>query len=330
MKDCAAQSRGCATQDSPLAADPRRQTVRPIANFQGDIHMPSLTGLHRYVWAVCGRKPAKVYYTNGGIGDELMLTAIAAAARAAGRPLHLIATYPDLWQGNSDPASLHTGVERWHYASLRRWIATEVVHLSYETIAPLHIAEQMAAHTGVALPAAWRPMFHSPIVATRDPRVIVVQNSCSGARYSYSTKEWPQERWRELVRRLAGEFRVVQLGTPSDPHLDGAEDLRGRTTLRDAARLLSGAAVFIGLESGLQHLAAGVRTPSVIIYGGRSYPHQTGYPFNLNLTRAPACAGCGLSSNCPHSMVCMDIPVTEVEAAARRLLETAVERRPVA
>jgi hypothetical protein len=170
------------------------------------------------------------------------------------------------------------------------------------------------------VPAGWRPVLHVEKAPRRDPRLVVVQNSCSGARYSATTKEWPQSSWRELVRRLAGRSWIVQIGSPSDPPLDAAEDLRGRTTLREAATLLSGAASFVGLESGLQHVAAAMHTPSVIIYGGRSRPCETGYPFNHNITRSPACAGCGLNTGCPHGMLCMEIPVEEVAAAVNGVI----------
>ncbi len=286
--------------------------------------MTSLIGFARYLWAKCGRKPARIYYCNGGIGDELMLTAVAAAARAAGHPLDLIVAYPEIWRGNPDPASLHTGVARWHYASMRGWIQTEIVHLQAKNDHPLHLAEQMAARAGVILPPNWRPKFPASAAITRDPLLIVLQNSCRGALYSASTKEWPQDRWIELTQRLAGEFRLVQIGTPADPPLPLAEDLRGRTTLAEAARLLSNASLFLGLESGLQHLAAAVRTPSVIIFGGRTHPHVTGYASNANLTRSPSCAGCGLNTGCLHHMICMDIPVLEVETAVRRMLATGV------
>jgi ADP-heptose:LPS heptosyltransferase len=288
--------------------------------------MPSLSGLRVRLWSAFVLQPERIFYANGGIGDELMVTAIAAAARAAGRPIHLIAAYPDFWRGNSDPASLQTDVERWHYASLRGWIRTRIIHLGYKTGAPGHIAEQMAAHTGIRLPPGWRPVFDVTSAAgpaARDPKLIVVQNSCSGARYSASTKEWPNDRWLALARRLTPDFQLVQIGTPSDPLLVGARDLRGRTTLREAAQILSGAALFLGLESGLQHIAAATSTPSVIIFGGRSRPTETGYPFNVNLTRSPACVGCGLNSGCTHEMICMDISVDEVEAAVRRSLPCA-------
>ncbi len=282
--------------------------------------MPTLNGIQCRLWSLRGRKPARVCYSNGGIGDELMLTAIAAAARAAGLPLDIIAAYPALWHGNSDPASLQTGVDRWHYASRRGWIPTTVVHLGYQTSQPLHIAEQMAQHVGIKLADGWRPVLHTRLATTRDPRLIVVQNSCSGARYSATTKEWPQDRWQALVRRLAGEFRIVQIGTTSDPALGSTEDLRGRTTLHEAAGLLSGAGCFLGLESGLMHVAAATRSPAVIIYGGRTRPHETGYQFNWNLTRAPSCAGCSINTGCPHELICLDIPVEEVEQAVRKCL----------
>lgn len=281
--------------------------------------MPFLDGLRIRLWARWGAKPALLHYANGGIGDELMLTAIAREARRAGRPIHVLATYPGLWDGNPDPASVQTGVDRWWYAQRRGWITSEIRHLTYLNNRPRHIAQQMADHLGLQLPEGWRPV----LALGRPPRqgnVIVLQNSCRGARYRADTKEWPQERWAVLTPQLGSTHRLIQIGTAADPLLPGVEDRRGRTGLIEAARLMASAALFLGLESGLQHVAAAVGTPAVIIYGGRTLPVQTGYPFNTNLTRSPACSGCGLNEGCPHAMVCMDIPVAEVFAAVHDTL----------
>lgn len=283
--------------------------------------MSPIGGLKCRLWAFCGPKPVRVFYCDGGIGDELMLTAVSAAARASGKPLHVIAAYPEVWKGNADPASVQTKADQWHYARLRGWIKSDVVHLRCQTGAKLHLAEQMAAVAGVTLPLGWRPVYRGPTVKFREPRLIVIQNSCRGARYSATTKEWPYDRWQRLAANLAGDFRLVQIGSKLDPAIDAADDWRGKTNLREAAFLLSRAGAFVGLESGLQHLAAAVRTPSVIIFGGRTRPHETGYAFNSNLTREPACAGCGLNTGCPNNMVCMEIPVSEVEQAVRRTLD---------
>lgn len=272
-------------------------------------------------WAFLGEKPRRVFYANGGIGDELMLTAVAAAARATNRPISILARYPEIWRDNPDPVSLHTDIDRWHYTKLRGWIKTDIMHVTCQLGGELHLAEQMAARAGVTLPPRWRPVMHLDASGLRDHRIIVVQNSCRGALYRSDTKEWAQQRWQELVNRLAADgYRILQLGTPSDPALAHAEDFRGRTSLREAARILATAGIFVGLESGLQHLAAAVRTPSVIIFGGRSLPRHTGYPFNHNIVRSPDCVGCGLNTGCPHEHVCMDIPVDEVEAAVRQTI----------
>ncbi len=281
--------------------------------------MPTFAGIRTRLWAAWGRKPAKVYYANGGIGDELMLTAVARAARIANQPIDVVARYPEIWTGNTDALSVGVEVDRWWHAQQRGWIGTEIVHLAYRTGSPGHIAQQMADHLGLTLAPEWRPVLPVPD-GPRDRRLIVFQNSCRGARYAATTKEWPHARWNELAARLAPEFRLVQIGTTADPAVPGTEDRRGRTALLDAARLIAGAGLFLGLESGLQHVAAAVRTPAVIIYGGRSRPRETGYPFNRNLTREPACVGCGLNDGCPHQLVCLDIPVAEVEAAVRATL----------
>jgi hypothetical protein len=282
--------------------------------------MPNLAGLNHRVWAAWGHKPARLYYTNGGIGDELMFTAIAAAARAAGKPIDVLVSHPELWRDNHDPASQQIGLHRWHYTSLRKLIPTEVVHLAYENGNHKHIAVQMAAHVGITLSPDWRPVFSVHPVPVREPRLIVLQNSCRGAHSGCTTKEWPVGRWQELATRLSRDFDLVQVGTPKDPPLSGVRDLRGRTSLHDAARTLARATVFVGLESGLMHLAAATVTPAVIIYGGRTRPHETGYVFNCNLTRNPPCVGCGLNVGCPHGLTCLDIPVDEVESAIRRVI----------
>lgn len=290
--------------------------------------MTSLTRLPQAIidrlWARRLPRIGRLFYANGGVGDELMLTAIARKARELGTPLNILTNLPDLWSTNQDPASVQTDVDRWHYARTRGWIDTEIVHVEYRTGNLRHIAQQMADHAGLTLAFDWRPVLHLTKPPVREPRLIAVQNSCRGARYSASTKEWAPERWLELTRRLQTNFQLVQLGTPNDPPLAGVRDLRGRTSLRQAAEVIATAALFVGLESGLMHVAAAVHTPAVIIYGGRSRPLETGYAFNTNLTRSPECAGCGLNEGCPHALMCMDIPVAEVQEAVRsRISRTA-------
>ncbi len=276
----------------------------------------SYLGLRRWLWIRSKFRVTQLVYALGGIGDELMLTAVARAARQAGKPITVLTHRPEIWHGNRDVAGLETNSDWWFYAQRRRWSKARVIHVACKAGIHRHLAQQMADHLGLTLAEGWRPVFHHQAPA-RVPTRLAVQNSCRGATWAATTKEWPQDRWTELVRRLAPDFELVQIGTESDPPLAPALDLRGKTTLKEAAAILASAACFVGLESGLMHLAAATQTRSVIIYGGRTRPHETGYPWNANLCRDPGCAGCGLNSGCSNDLKCLEIPVAEVETVVR-------------
>ena len=61
------------------------------------------------------------------------------------------------------------------------------------------------------------------------------------------------------------------LGDPGPP-LPGALDLRGRTTLAEAATVLQAARAFLGIDSGLMWMAASLQVPAVGLYGAAYIP----------------------------------------------------------
>ncbi|RME34373.1 MAG: glycosyltransferase family 9 protein [Gammaproteobacteria bacterium] len=103
---------------------------------------------------------------------------------------------------------------------------------------------------------------------------------------NWSGKCWPPEYYARLPGSLEAEFDgVLLLGGPDDrarcrmvaaasplPVLD----LSGQTGLLQACALLEQAAVFVGNDSGLGHMAAAVGTPVVTLFGpgepGRYHP----------------------------------------------------------
>ena len=237
-----------------------------------------------------------------------MFTAVAAEARKRGSALHVLTDRPEVWEGNTDAASVQTGVGKWFDAKNRGLIKTEITHLSCQNGIHVHLAAQMAGLVGLELTANWAPVYRPRSTARVEPGAVVIQNSCRGALYAAVTKEWPFERWDQLAEHLASEgHKLVQIGTVLDPPVQGAVDLRGKTDLPRAALILERAKLFIGLESGLMHLAAAVRVPSVIIYGGRTRPWETGYPWHFHAANTTIpCAGCALNAGCPHNVACMD------------------------
>jgi len=77
-------------------------------------------------------------------------------------------------------------------------------------------------------------------------------------------KNWPLDRYRELVRRLSETMPVAWCAGPED-RLPEA-DIR-IPDLYELAYRLAAAQVFIGNDSGIAHLAAAVGTPVVALFG---------------------------------------------------------------
>jgi ADP-heptose:LPS heptosyltransferase len=141
-------------------------------------------------------------------------------------------------------------------------------------------------------------------------------------------KEWLPDRLQQVVHALRGEYTLVQLGSPTDPPLDGCLDLRGKTSIRESASIIANSRIFLGQVGFLMHLTRAVDRPAVIIFGGRELPWQSGYSCNTNLVRQLPCSPCWRSSSCINEVerACMRrITVEEVVAAVRARVITADE-----
>ncbi|MFH0753398.1 MAG: glycosyltransferase family 9 protein [Candidatus Omnitrophota bacterium] len=87
-------------------------------------------------------------------------------------------------------------------------------------------------------------------------------------------KQWPLARFGELVEGLSADFpgRILIIGKPEDWHADivfsgkNVLDLRGQTTLMEAAALLGYCRCLVSCDSGPVHLAACVGTPVVALF----------------------------------------------------------------
>jgi heptosyltransferase-3 len=91
------------------------------------------------------------------------------------------------------------------------------------------------------------------------PRAGAILHPFSGS----ARKNWPLERFRELARSLAEVLPVEWCAGPEE-ELPGAIRIQN---LYDLACRLAGAAVYIGNDSGIAHLAAAVGTPVVALFG---------------------------------------------------------------
>lgn len=153
-----------------------------------------------------------------------------------------------------------------------------------------------------------------------------------------SAKEWPPERFRELIPRLQqekspGNIEILLFGSAKEREKiskiaasgDGnrVHNLAGQLSLRQTIEAISFCRLFISNDSGLMHIASAFNLPLIALFGP-TRPHKTG-PLNKNsrvLYHPVPCAPC-LYRDCPlkhDNHACMKvITVDEVLAAIRQL-----------
>lgn len=273
-------------------------------------------------------------------GDDLMCTAVARELTRRGRGrIWMMSSHPGLFEENPDVARV-VPRDSW-YAEYARVLRRESHHLAYAPYDPAsdtaaaparHIIAEMCARIGVSGEVALRPyllLADAERAAAGWARgVVAVQSSGMAARHPMRNKEWFPERFQAVVDALTPGREVVQVGSASDPPLAGVRDLRGRTSLRETAAVLSEARLFLGLEGFLMHLARAVECPAVIVFGGRTAPWQVGYSCYVNLYTPVSCAPCWARNTCAHDRRCMrDISAAMVIEAVER--ELAGERTPL-
>lgn len=275
-----------------------------------------------------GLPPRSLLFGPLSLGDDLLCTAVLREARRRGRPFAMMTSHPELFAGNSDPTRL-LPIDDDYVAGLRR-LGARVVQPYYvgsdpdapqrDLLPTRPVIAEMCFLAGLRGEVTLRPCLTltAPELAAgrRFPLQVTLHSTGLAAAVPYPAKEWGPDRFAAVARHLASHAKLIQLGSASDPALPVDLDLRGRTTPREAAAVLAGSAVFVGLEGFLAHLARSVDCPGVIVMGGRAPAEIFGYGANCNLTAFPVCAPCGLRTGCSHEMSCMRALSPAVVAAA--------------
>ncbi len=97
---------------------------------------------------------------------------------------------------------------------------------------------------------------------------------------SYAAKQWRLEGFAAVADALAGDGAgIVFLGGPGEEEAARAcrramrapaVDLTGATTLRETMGVLSHLALFVGNDTGVNHIAAALQVPTVALFGPTS------------------------------------------------------------
>jgi heptosyltransferase-2 len=103
---------------------------------------------------------------------------------------------------------------------------------------------------------------------TQQPFVVVAPASV------WFTKQWPAERWREVVQRLAQQQPVYVTGAPNEQQLcegivqgiEGATSLAGKLTLAQSVALMAAAQRVFCNDSSPIHFASALGVPTTAVF----------------------------------------------------------------
>jgi len=152
-------------------------------------------------------------------------------------------------------------------------------------------------------------------------------------------KHWFEDRWAHLLDRVKEEFDLptVILGGPGDRDALGriqrmAEteplSLVGETSLTEAAAVIEGAALVLGVDTGLTHMGLAFDRPTVTIFGS-NIPY-TEPPTNRGkvLVHWLECSPCKGNPTCNGDFTCLKlIHAEDVLEAAREVMDNEARKK---
>lgn len=270
------------------------------------------------------RNPGRfILQNNWGIGDELLLSAVAR---------EILRAHPELeiWIRSRFGFRFPKYVRR--DPPPQDAVAIETIYQNPVLYGPAahcpfpgHLVQQMLSKFALDTTLAARASDVRPELDLndmrefrREPRTVIVHTLPNPR---LPSKDWGLERW-SIVGKILKEsgVRLWQVGRKDEPLLADAEDLRAVpvSNLPSVFLRASGVLCVVGF---LMHLAEATRTPATVIYGGREHPAIDGYPDQIHLASAPlSCRGrwgCHLAPDmqCSHGMKCMEHLSPELVAA---------------
>lgn len=165
----------------------------------------------------------------------------------------------------------------------------------------MHLLETYSHFAGVPLKEAFIDEAFYPVPFDK---YILVQNS-SGMR----SKNF--DNWDLITTNI--KMPIIQIGAKEDQILPNVFDLRGHTTWNQSAYILRRAALFLGNDSVMNHMASAFNVPRIVLFGATSPKTCGGYfnknsaveitPFDMMGCKAPChAAECARPQKCINSI----------------------------
>jgi len=130
------------------------------------------------------------------------------------------------------------------------------------------------------------------------PKKYSVIHSESKTLYA-SNKQWSPKKYQEIVDYYR-EIIWIQVGLCSEVKLNNCIDLRGMTSIRELAFIISKSSFIVSTEGLYNHIASSFNCKSFVIYTGISKTNLTSYTHTIpiSIMSRYQCAPCYLKHNC--------------------------------
>ena len=179
------------------------------------------------------------------------------------------------------------------------------------------------------------------LVSRFSPRINELRNRCAAIAgiFSGSTtreRRWGISKYAALAERLINEgFGIVIVGGNEDvedsaklqeiANGDSTINYAGKTSLIETAAIISQLDLLVSSDTGLMHIAYGVGTPTVSLFGaGIQEKWAPIGASNIALNKHLPCSPCtrfGYTPKCPYEVRCLvDISVEEVKGVVLELI----------
>lgn len=207
-------------------------------------------------------------------GDVLLITPIIRALKKkyARCPITVITDRPEIFEGNPNVARC---------ASTREAMPGDAMYAlfidldgSYEAHPTQHVLDSYADAAGLERSEVeWRlELFVPHTMHDKMNFIRYMGDKCAAIHVgptSWPGKNWPIERWNQVVQWLRSNgWGVILFGDgPKDARILVEKDLRGQNGLAELTGYLAACQLFVGLCSFPAHVAAAVNVPSVVLYG---------------------------------------------------------------
>ncbi|MFA5031406.1 MAG: glycosyltransferase family 9 protein [bacterium] len=180
----------------------------------------------------------------------------------------------------------------------------------------INIVELFAKFCDIKKNEIQRPFLSEELIETEHKNFIIIHPATFA-----STRNW--DFFPELVKEIKKykNIDILQVGWEWDPLIPGCKDCKG-LSFGKLATLIKGASLFIGIDSFPAHLAGGINTPSILIFGGSESSFSKPYwgsPTILEPERPKECKFACYSKECLRGKKCINfISIDRVMQEIRR------------